>query len=274
MLLWCSLLTALALMSTYWAMVGDPGHWEELSVRDLSTSSAAPQVMAKSAKGSGAAVSAAVTTAGGQVPTLTQHGPMNGTGSSLRKSGMAPGNYSWVPRQNYIKPGPVVAWDKAAGGNGHYYQAVETSADVTWATADKWAGAHGGYLATIKSQAENDFVFKLIDDPKYWTPRRGAWKETPEAPMQSLPTNRGPWLGGVKAADVKKPEDGWTWAHDGSAFTFTNWAAQEPNNITNDETRLTFNSRDASKRESTWNDVPAGGGSLGFVVEYDAQPGK
>jgi hypothetical protein len=281
LLLWCLLLTALAAISTYWAVVNEPMRGEGFEIRDLPTRSAAPQVMAKSANGSAVTVNAEVTT-NPTHPTVTRQGPMDGEGSSLRKSGTAQPNNNGTPRQynngvarqNYINPGPVVAWDKAAGGNGHYYQAVETSADVTWATADKWAADHGGYLATIASQAENDFVFKLIDDPKYWTRKGGAWKATPEAPMQYLPTNRGPWLGGVKAADAKTPADGWTWAHDGSAFTFTNWAAQEPNNITNDETRLTYNSRDAAKRESTWNDVPATEGSLGFVVEYDAPPGK
>jgi hypothetical protein len=122
LLLWCLLLTALAAISTYWAVVNEPMRGEGFEIRDLPTRSAAPQVMAKSANGSAVTVNAEVTT-NPTHPTVTRQGPMDGEGSSLRKSGTAQPNNNGTPRQynngvarqNYINPGPVVAWDKAAG---------------------------------------------------------------------------------------------------------------------------------------------------------------
>ena len=61
-----------------------------------------------------------------------------------------------------------------------------------------------GYLATVGSQAENDFLFSLANPP--FTQFTGAW------------------LGG-------KAPGGWlTGPETGQAFTYTNWGGIEPNN--------------------------------------------
>src|SRR6185295_3010578 len=59
-------------------------------------------------------------------------------------------------------------WETSAGGNGHWYKAVASSNSITWTEADQLARAQGGYLATITSAAENDFVFNLVNAPEFF----------------------------------------------------------------------------------------------------------
>jgi len=48
---------------------------------------------------------------------------------------------------------------------GHYYSAVYVSTgNVSWVQAAYLAEKLGGYLASINSSTENDFVFSLVDD--------------------------------------------------------------------------------------------------------------
>src|SRR5947207_11676615 len=56
-------------------------------------------------------------------------------------------------------------WEKSAGGNGHWYKAVLLPTGVTWEEASALALREGGYLATPLSEAEDRFVFSLVDAP-------------------------------------------------------------------------------------------------------------
>jgi hypothetical protein len=149
-----------------------------------------------------------------------------------------------------LLPAPVRPWAKSLGGNDHHYQAVAATDGILWKDAQAWAVAHGGYLATIGTTEENDFVFKLIDSPRYW----GV----------GGPYGTGPFLGGANTAS--KP--GWQWANNEGAFAFTKWAPDQPNN-NEAEQRLQFISDGkGAKRMRLWNDLPAANKQYGFVVEY------
>jgi len=67
-----------------------------------------------------------------------------------------------------------VTWDISAGGNGHSYLAVTGFDGLTWNMADQLAQAQGGYLATINSSAENDFVFSLVNSSAFFTGYNGS----------------------------------------------------------------------------------------------------
>ena len=154
-----------------------------------------------------------------------------------------------------LLPAAVKQWKGAPGSNDHYYQAVAATDGILWKDAQTWAVAHGGYLATITSEAENKFVFELIDSLKYW----GV----------GGPFGTGPFLGGAFTA--KKP--GWQWANNEGGFAFTNWAPGQPDNP-EDEKRLHFFSDGKSaKRQGVWDDLSATSKQYGFVVEY-ASPAK
>lgn len=65
-------------------------------------------------------------------------------------------------------PGLASASPVSWSGNGHFYDVISVPGTITWEDANAAAIAAGGYLATITSQAENDFVFLLVNNTTYW----------------------------------------------------------------------------------------------------------
>lgn len=141
-------------------------------------------------------------------------------------------------------------WTVESGGNGHHYlfvaDAVTAQAAFTAAAGYSFGGMPG-YLATITSAAENSFVSGTIAN--------GAQA----------------WLGG---SDAGAAANAWTWRvgpEAGQPFTYTSWAAGEPNNCCGGEDYLHTNWAGVGG----WNDHggPANSGHLnGYVVEFSAAP--
>lgn len=152
--------------------------------------------------------------------------------------------------------GALREWLVAEGGNGHFYEAVAAGDFITWEEADQAATASGGYLATITSQAENNFVFDLIDDPAYWNPSYNL---------------RGPWIGGFQPARSPEPDGNWQWVT-GEPFIYSNWDTGQPNNAGNgNENRIHFGNR--PNRTDTWNDVVGDFPEINsYIVEYVPEP--
>ncbi|HTB63883.1 MAG TPA: hypothetical protein VK737_09860 [Opitutales bacterium] len=159
--------------------------------------------------------------------------------------------------------GTAVEWPTTAGGNGHFFEAVETPGGITWEAAETYARLHGGYLAIVRSAAENQFLFHLIDDPKYWVG---------DAPYDDR--NLGPWLGGHRLPGAATPDKDWVWTHTNTPITYTNWAPTEPDDGYGDDTEnhLQFFSLDPSLRQATWNDIGDRYPLHGLVVEYESRP--
>jgi hypothetical protein len=114
----------------------------------------------------------------------------------------------------------------------------------------------GGYLATLTSQAENDFVFGLLDSSSYWyqRPGSGLWA--------------GPWFGGFQPPGSPEPDSGWRWVTD-ETMSFDNWSPGEPDNE-GDENALHFG-ESASVRVPMWDDLSRLDDSIrGFVRELSA----
>ena len=97
--------------------------------------------------------------------------------------------------------------------NGHYYEYLDQL--VTWEEAHIIAEnrtVHGqpGYLVTLTSQGENDFVYNTIlggDAP---------------APYGV------PWIGGYQNSDHSDPALNWHWVTE-EEFDWVNWTPGEPN---------------------------------------------
>src|SRR5438874_12307891 len=65
--------------------------------------------------------------------------------------------------------GQPVQWPVSAGGNGHSYEGILAPNGITWGNAQNNATVRGGYLATITSAAENQFVYNLIaGNSSFW----------------------------------------------------------------------------------------------------------
>lgn len=90
---------------------------------------------------------------------------------------------------------PAVAAPVQRDG-GHYYEHVASG--LTWGDAKTYAEVRHAHLATIEGAAENAFV-------------------------QGLVTGNSAWLGGTDQAS----EGTWAWVT-AEAFTYTNWALNEP----------------------------------------------
>ena len=160
--------------------------------------------------------------------------------------------------QKTCQDSAIVQWTDP-GSNGHYYQAVcET---LTWEDARTRAEARGGYLATPLSAAENDFVFGLVDDDLFWDvdPDTG--------------NSIGPWLGASQSQPcASEPSGCWAWIT-GEDFSFTAWAAGEPNDFEGREDSMGYFAQGVS-RSSAWNDFPNDKSTkpFGFVIEWESDP--
>jgi hypothetical protein len=159
-----------------------------------------------------------------------------------------------------------VQWPSANGGNGHWYEAVYVSpSGVTWTNARDAAAARGGYLASVTSAAENNFVYGLFAaDGQFWA-FNSTWNQ-----MQ------GPWLGGYQYNEFAEPAGNWAWVN-GEPWSYTKWASGEPNNFDGHESWLSYWSGTPAPAP-TWNDSPNEGYPnwnaicTGYVVEYNAVP--
>ena len=166
-------------------------------------------------------------------------------------------------------------------GETHWYEVVYLpEGGVNWVQAAYLAEVSGGYLASITSSEENEFVFSLIADEMYWF----QWDETHNYVMN------GPFLGGYQTSGSTEPEGGWAWLS-GEAWSFSNWcidgAAEDsdprnntqPNDATGDQDIIAYGEINAPVsywgdfpiRFSTYNS-PYEGGSYGFIIEYNSEP--
>jgi hypothetical protein len=138
----------------------------------------------------------------------------------------------------------------------HYYHAIAAPAGLTWDAARDLAQDSGGYLATLASQAENGFVFGLVDSSSYWYERPGTGRLA------------GPWLGGYQPSGSPEPDSGWRWVTS-EPFGFRDWSPGEPDN-TGDENALHFG-ESVGARVSTWDDLAGSDSSVsGLVRELSA----
>jgi hypothetical protein len=140
-----------------------------------------------------------------------------------------------------------IQWSSTAGGNDRFYE-VFTGNAYTWEQADAIASSlsHnglGGHLATITSQAENDFIYSIAGPD--WA-----------------------WLGGQRVGNtnsfewVRGDEAGTVFYNNGPVFgTYSNFNPGEPNGLNNGENGVHM------WLGGYWNDLPTFG-QINFIVEY------
>ncbi len=121
----------------------------------------------------------------------------------------------------------------------------------------------GGHLATITSQAENEFIFSLIDKREYCVDLGSC-------------VSFGPSIGGFQPPGSLEPDKNWLWVT-GEPFKYTNWLPgpdYSPNNWPpGNPDCLHFFHFQRDPRKPYWNDQTQTGykgvTSNSFVVEFE-----
>ena len=139
-----------------------------------------------------------------------------------------------------------ILWSSAAGGNDHFYEFVDAGDVISWHEARIAAESAGGYLVSITTFDENDFVASITAGVESYI---GATDEAVEGVFE--------WLSG-------------------EPFVYTNWAFQEPNDdiapaspFGEDYTII----NPPGNPLGTWNDLPDNSLRVtAYVVEFDARP--
>jgi len=148
-----------------------------------------------------------------------------------------------------------VQWEIADGGNGHFYDYVDGR--IRWSEAKAAAeaslfGGVPGYLVTITSEAEKEFLRNHVPKPGYRA-----------------------WLGGFQdttAPDYAEPGGGWRWIT-GEPWDYTHWASPEPNNWQGREEYLEMDRAANSPDNFGWSDQgDYESTNSGYYVEYAAVP--
>jgi len=154
--------------------------------------------------------------------------------------------------------GAPVEWLVSSQGNGHQYEVV-CHPRISWTDAELSARSRGGYLATLTSQQENDFVGNLAQQTD------GIWY------LNQWGGGMGPWIGGFK-----NEFNSWCWVT-GEAMDYTNWTPGEPNNTLGIEDKMNLFG-EFSLMGNSWDDSANNGLPNfnlyinGYVVEYNAVP--
>lgn len=155
--------------------------------------------------------------------------------------------------------------------NGHWYELVQEAVlhdEARVAAAASTFNGQTGYLVTITSQQENDFIVNQFNDDIdafVWfgatdrvvdgaTEGNWRWVAGPEAGTQF-------WTGGV-GGSVTAP------------FNYANWGPAEPNNFGNGENVAGINLGPLSAGNTDtgqWGDTNDGV-RLGYIIEYIPEP--
>lgn len=143
------------------------------------------------------------------------------------------------------------------------YVVVAPLSGMPWTKAIETAEKAKGYLTSISSREENEFVFELSSqDPKFWRRSEDGNFWT------------GPGIGLYQEQGADEPAGGWRWLN-GEDVAYTNWANSQPNNWGGfNERTATYYSYarevidgDKPSYDSTWNDERIW--SYSFVVEIE-----
>ena len=145
--------------------------------------------------------------------------------------------------------------------NEHYYDIVDGSRNWFETREDAESKIHLGllgHLATITSQAENDFIVNTFFDP--------------DNPIYH-------YLGGFQPEGSPEPAGNWQWVT-GEVWDFTNWAYKQPDNgFKNDEQgpegnilEIYFTTGGIGSSHAKWNDENAyreGSFWGSYIIEYE-----
>jgi len=162
---------------------------------------------------------------------LMMLGPVLGMQQSYWADGRGeqhPDTRHYVIEWGYYDSGAVQVQPVLNPANGHYYLVISNSVSWWQALLDARIPYNGmtGYLATVTSQQENEFITGLLSG-----------------------TNRYVFLGGTDEIN----EGDWTWIT-GEPFSFSAWGVDEPDNRNGHENYLLMRGTFFGGGVGTWSD--------------------
>jgi formylglycine-generating enzyme required for sulfatase activity len=137
--------------------------------------------------------------------------------------------------------GDAVQWRVEDGGNGHWYQRIDTL--LNWTAAKAYCESRGGHLVTLINAAEQQFV----------------WGQFSLAGANC-------WIGGFQSPTSCEPGCGWSWTT-GENLTYATWRPGSPddNRVNGDENCLIANIN------GLWDDVASCAWcNERFMIEWSA----
>ncbi|MBY5867688.1 caspase family protein [Rhizobium leguminosarum] len=148
---------------------------------------------------------------------------------------------------------------------GHLYVAVNARRQISWSTANTIATNCGGYLTSVTSSAENDFVAAMVnkDDCLFYVDYGGGWT-----------TKKGPWIGLVQDAGGREPKGGWKWTN-GEKIGFSAWYEGSPNNFNDNDDVGIYATHEKGRGDmkdvyvKTWDDMIDTDQTFSFVMEKE-----
>ncbi|MCH2136567.1 MAG: hypothetical protein MK101_08295 [Phycisphaerales bacterium] len=150
----------------------------------------------------------------------------------------------------------IKQWRIEEGGNGHWYEAIRPEGSFCWEDARADAVSQGGYLATITSQGEQDFLeSNVIDSTLGWFV--GGYQDTEDP-------------------DYSEPNGGWKWVT-GEPWDYTHWYSgswgEMPHDPSGNENILALG---MTWWGLMWKNAPActDPGYNGYIIEYTVLPGS
>lgn len=152
-----------------------------------------------------------------------------------------------------------VQWDVSNGGNGHWYEFVTLTTDITATEAEVLAESstflgETGYLATITSAAEQIFLNTLWPGAGSVTGQFNNYSYFLIGASDRETEGNFEWIGG--------PEEG-------EALGYTNFRLGEPNDFNAGEDYVVAWWADSPA--GLWNDIP-GQAVRAYLVEYNDAP--
>ncbi len=173
-------------------------------------------------------------------------------------------SFSYIVEFDYVPSNRPVQFRLDMGGNGHWYEAIDVGEGISWTEANVQAVAKGGYLTTLTSEIENQWVFdNIAGDPARWV-------------VDGFGFHTGPFIGGfqdTESPSYSEPAGGWTWVT-GEPWSYTNWAPGQPNNALGGQDWLHFWTSDSTMPQPTWQDVPKNNAvnPISYIIEYEINP--
>lgn len=176
---------------------------------------------------------------------------VNAALATLTYTASSEGSYSL--EVSLVEPGEVFF-----EGNDHLYEYISAPGGITWEDAETAAAAltrygSSGYLATITSEEENDFVAARLGG--------AGWMGASDAGSEGT----WEWVTGPETGD-----DFWIGDEGGAVVPgeYANWdSGSEPNDSGGNEDCAQF----LAGGSGFWNDLPCSGFTLtGYVVEFGA----